>query len=98
MNFDDFCNQEIHKNEKKQNNVEQDIKAEQQNISAEDLIKNYGDLSQEDLLKKLMLEANKEKQNGNLTKEKLDSLSETLTPLLNEQQKKNLTEIIKMLR
>ena len=93
MNFDEFCDREMPKqNNRKRENVSS------QNVKAEDIINKYGNLSQEELMQELLKEAKAGRANGELTDQKLNDLQAKLSPFLSEEQRKNLNEILKMLR
>ena len=71
-------------------------KIDEQKLSEQ--LKKYQSYSQQDLLSALLAEASKQKAQGNLTQEKLSQIEEQIMPLLTDEQKKNLQQIIKMLR
>ena len=66
-------------------NSKEDINTEQQK-SVEDMIDYYQNFSQDDLVKELFKVASSEKEKGNLTKEKLEEIKNTILPYLNQNQ------------
>lgn len=61
----------------------------------QNIIDKYKDMDNAELMQNLMQEATKLKQQGKLDSSQLDSLSSTLSPFLNSQQKEMLNSIIK---
>ena len=66
-------------------NSKEDINTEQQK-TVEDMIDYYQNFSQDDLVKELFKVASSEKEKGNLTKEKLEEIKNTILPYLNQNQ------------
>ncbi len=66
-------------------NSKEDINTEQQK-SVEEMIDYYQNFSQDDLVKELFKVASSEKEKGNLTKEKLEEIKNTILPYLNQNQ------------
>ena len=66
-------------------NSKEDINIEQQK-SVEDMIDYYQKFSQDDLVKELFKVASSEKEKGNLTREKLEEIKNTILPYLNQNQ------------
>ena len=66
-------------------NSKEDINTEQQK-SVEDMIDYYQKFSQDDLVKELFKVASSEKEKGNLTREKLEEIKNTILPYLNQNQ------------
>lgn len=66
-------------------NSKEDINTEQQK-SVEDMIDYYQNFSQDDLVKELFKVASSEKEKGNLTREKLEEIKNTILPYLNQNQ------------
>lgn len=54
--------------------------------SAEKLVEHYKKYSQEELMEELFKVANNEKENGTLTKEKLQDIRSNIIPYLNDSQ------------
>ena len=65
--------------------------------SAEKLVEHYKNFSQEELMKELFKVANSEKENGTLTKEKLQDIRSTIVPYLNDSQINFLDMLIEKL-
>jgi len=63
-----------------------------------DTINSYKDLSQDELMQKLFSEAAKLKQNGSLNESSLNALKSTLSPMLNDDQRKMLDNLINMIK
>lgn len=61
----------------------------------QNIINKYKDMDNAELMQNLMQEAGKLKQQGKLNSDQLNSLSSTLAPFLNSQQKDMLSNIIK---
>lgn len=68
----------------------------QQNLN--DAVNFYGQMSQDDLMKNLVMEVNKQKQNGTFDAQKLENAVDSLGLFLTPQQKKNIKEIINQLK
>ena len=66
-------------------NSKEDINTEQQK-SVEEMIDYYQNFSQDDLVKELFKVASSEKEKGNLTREKLEEIKNTILPYLNQNQ------------
>ena len=84
-------------------NQNKDIKEEQSNsdkkLSEEDmseLIDRYSKLNENELLTEFMKMTYEKKKKGELNKQELNNVKNTLTPFLNDQQKRNLDNIIDM--
>lgn len=63
-----------------------------------DTINKYKDLSQQELYSELLNQASNLKSQGKLNNEMLSSISSTLGPMLNDEQKQLLSNIIKRLK
>lgn len=61
-------------------------------------IEKYQSLSKKDLISELMQEASRQKKQGNLTEQKILQIKGQIEPLLSDQQKKQLDQILKLLR
>ena len=73
-------------------------KAEQKATqTAEELIEHYKGFSQEELIRELLSAAEKEKQNGTLSREKLENIKSTILPYLNQNQIEFLEKLIERL-
>ena len=55
-------------------------------------------MSQSDLMSELIKEASRMKQNGSLNSDSLNVLKNTLAPMLNEQQKSMLNNILNQIK
>ena len=88
--FEDLA-QNINKNDLK-NNVNENVLSE-----AGELYEKYKNYSKEDLEKEFLLQSRKKLANGELDKQKLSSTFSTLSPFLNETQKKFLSGVLEKL-
>lgn len=61
-------------------------------------LKKYQNMSQSDLMSELIKEASRMKQNGSLNDNSLNVLKSTLMPMLNDQQKNMLHNILNQIR
>ena len=61
-------------------------------------LKKYQNMSQSDLMSELIKEASRMKQNGSLNSDSLNVLKNTLAPMLNEQQKSLLNNILNQIK
>ena len=61
----------------------------------QNIINKYKNMDSGELMQNLFMEANKLKQQGKLDSEQLNSLSSTLAPFLNGEQKDMLNNLIK---
>ena len=64
----------------------------------QDTINKYKDLSQQDLYKELLTQASDLKSQGKLDENMLNTLSSTLAPMLNDEQKELLNNIINRIK
>lgn len=64
----------------------------------QDTINKYKDLSQEDLYSELISQASDLKSQGKLNMDMLNQISTTLNPMLNDEQKQMLNNIIERLK
>ena len=89
-------------NLQKNNNLNKNFDNQSQSNFDEELIKEkmqkYQNMNQQELLTELLKESKKQKQNGNLDNKKLDEIRNSMSALLDDEQKKRLEELIKMLR
>lgn len=84
-----------YKNEKKE------PKTESANINREDVLKtaeSYKDKSETELLNDILKLAKEQKSNGALSDENLKSFSDSVSPMLNEEQRKRLETVLSMLK
>ena len=58
--------------------------------NVEEQLKKYENLSQAELMQELIKESKKQKQNGNLDRDKMENIKSTLLPFLNSNQQKQL--------
>ena len=58
--------------------------------NVEEQIKKYENLSQAELMQEFIKESKKQKQNGNLDRDKMENIKSTLLPFLNSNQQKQL--------
>lgn len=64
----------------------------------EEAYEKYSDMSEENLMKELFEQTKKQKQAGTLNNESIDNVYNNLSPLLSEEQKKNLENLIKAIK
>ena len=67
------------------------------NEKMEDLIEKYSSYSQADLLSEFMKLTNEKKKKGELNESELNSLKQTISPFLNNEQKNNLDKIMNVI-
>lgn len=58
--------------------------------NVEEQLKKYENLSQAELMQEFIKESKKQKQNGNLDRDKMENIKSTLIPFLNSNQQKQL--------
>ena len=58
--------------------------------NVEEQLKKYANLSQAELMQEFIKESKKQKQNGNLDRDKMENIKSTLLPFLNSNQQKQL--------
>lgn len=101
--FSDYLNK--HSNEHSNNKKEQEEKGNEYNntsknrYSEEDLynmIEKYSTYSSNELMREFLKLTLEKKKNGELDNKAIVTLKETLTPMLNEEQKDNLNKILEM--
>lgn len=105
--FEKF-NQNLQKNIKNSENLGQNDPNQQNfyknsnlNIDEEEIkekIQKYQNMNQNELLSELLKETKKQKQNGNLDNQKLEEIKNSMSTVLNDEQKNRLDELIKLLR
>lgn len=105
--FEKF-NQNLQKNIKNSENLGQNDPNQQNfyknsnlNIDEEEIkekIQKYQNMNQNELLSELLKETKKQKQNGNLDNQKLEDIKNSMSTVLNDEQKNRLDELIKLLR
>ena len=64
----------------------------------QDTINKYKDLSQQDLYKELFTQASELKSKGKLDNDMLNTLSSTLSPMLNDEQRELLNQLIERIK
>ena len=90
-------NQNNFNSQNDKNNVNQ--KTSNQDFSQyEDTINKYKDLSQQDLYKELFNQASELKSQGKLDENMLNTLSSTLSPMLNDEQRQLLNSLIERIK
>ena len=87
--FSDFINE----NKEQTNFNKEDIKDNEQ---LEDMIDKYSAYSSDQLMSEFMKLTIEKKKRGELNKNELMSIKETIAPMLNAEQKSNLDKIINM--
>ena len=68
--------------------IKEDNPAAENNV--EEQLKKYENLSQAELMQEFIKESKKQKQNGNLDRDKMENIKSTLLPFLNSNQQKQL--------
>ena len=63
----------------------------------EDLIDKYSTYSQTDLISEFMKLTNEKKKKGELNESEMNSLKQTISPFLNDEQKNNLDKIMNVI-
>ena len=80
----------------------QRIKTDERKIPQEEDIRKtaekYGNMSDEDLLSNILQTANQNKANGTLSEESLRQFANSVSPMLNQEQKSRLEKAIRMIR
>lgn len=87
-NFNQNANDNTYRNKSSSINQNQDFSEYQ------DTINKYKDLSQQDLYKELFTQASELKAQGKLDQNMLNTLSSTLGPMLNDEQRELLNNLI----
>lgn len=87
MDFEKFCN-----------NEELKIKAEElkknSNVNYDEIVNKYKNKSKSELYDELFKIAKQEKAKGNLNKEQLHNIFNTLSPMMNKTEQENLKKLI----
>lgn len=90
MDFENFCN-----------NEELKIKAEElkknSNVNYDELINKYKNKSKSELYSELLKVASEQKAKGNLSKQQLHNIYQSLSPMLNKTEQENLKNLIEKL-
>ena len=95
MDFNEFCRQN------KKESVEENIKAEQffpKDEDAKRVYDKYKDFTHDELMKEILKYTQEKKNDGTLNNQKLDEIEKNLSPYLTNQQRENLSNIIKRLK
>lgn len=90
MDFENFCNNEELKTRKEQ------LK-KNSNIDYDELINKYKNKSKRELYDELFKVAKQEKAKGNLNKEQLHNIYNTLSPMMNKTEQENLKKLIELI-
>jgi hypothetical protein len=85
-------------NQNTSNNTKQSPHKNQDFSEYQDTIDKYKNLSQQDLYKELFSQANDLKSQGKLDYNMLNSLSSTLGPMLNDEQRELLNNLIERIK
>lgn len=88
MKFSEFKPEPVPDIEKIKKENKEEVK------SIEEKLKEYENLSQAELMQEFIKESTKQKENGELTNEKIENIKQTLLPLLNNEQQKNLDYLL----
>ena len=100
MDIREFYKSNQKSNEQNQNNFNQNTSNQSQHNAKQDFseyqdtINKYKDLSQQDLYKELFTQASDLKAQGKLDQNMLNTLSSTLGPMLNDEQRNLLNTLI----
>lgn len=90
MDFEKFCN-----------NEELKIKAEElkknSNVNYDEIVNKYKNKSKSELYDELFRIAKQEKAKGNLNREQLHNIFNTLSPMMNKTEQENLKKLIDMI-
>ena len=87
MDFENFCISS--ENIEKAKTMEKNL-----NFNYEDLVNKYKGKSSEELFNELIKVAGQEKAKGNLNKNQLNNIYNTLAPMMNETEKVNLKKLM----
>lgn len=87
MNFEDFCKNED--NIKTVKDMENKM-----GTNYDDLINKYKNKSNDELYAELINVASEQKAKGNLNKQQLNNIYNTLSPMMTEKEKENLKKLI----
>ena len=87
MNFEDFCKNED--NIKTVKDMENEM-----GTNYDDLINKYKNKSNDELYAELINVASEQKAKGNLNKQQLNNIYNTLSPMMTEKEKENLKKLI----
>lgn len=63
----------------------------------EDLMEKYKGLSKQELMQEFLKESKKQKQSGELDKNKIENIKKTLTPFLDNNQQQNLQNLMDLI-
>ena len=63
----------------------------------EELMEKYKGLSKQELMQEFLKESKKQKQNGELDKNKIENIKKTLTPFLDNNQQQNLQNLMDLI-
>ena len=64
----------------------------------ESKLKEYENLSQAELMQEFIKESKRQKDSGELTDDKIENIKQTLIPLLNNEQQKNLDYLLGIIK
>lgn len=106
MNLSDFSNKSIDELRGK-NKALDDAKKKAENLkqndpeklkSVEDAYNHYSKLSQPELMQELLKQTNQQKADGTLDNSQIDNVYNSIAPMLNNEQKKNLDNLINIIK
>lgn len=87
MNFEEFCNDKNNLNKAK--TMEKNM-----NVNYDDLVNKYKGKSNSELYEELLKVVSQEKAKGNLNRQQLNNIYNTISPMMNENEKENLKRLI----
>lgn len=90
-------NENLQKNSKKTQKVSQNSQNFEIDENLKKAINTYQNMSSQELQMELFKEVNKQKQNGTFSLQRIENMKQKLMPMLSEEQKQKLEQLIKML-
>ncbi len=98
VNVKDFVNKVQNDNlTPKEETALNDLK-EQYGSQIEDLISKFQNMSEAELITEIFKIINEKKRNGTFNPSEIDKLAEMIKPLLNEEQKQKMEELINLIK
>ena len=91
MDFENFCNN------KQQKEILQNLEQKGGEENVKKLLDRYKNKSSEELYAELLKLAKTEKEKGNLTEKRLNHIYNTLSPMLSENEKEKLKNLMKII-
>ena len=97
MDFKDFCNKEVHSENKKSCKINKSSEDELKQ-SAQETIDKYSSYSQDELMQELIRQTKQRQKDGSLSPQKMEQMYNAIYSVLPQENRKNLENIFDKLK